>query len=499
MDAATTGSRSAGPLGLDDPRRAWQVIAALLVLYLVGFACFYPRVVMNVDESQYVHQTLMLLEGRSTIEVTDPLTGETFEKRPSTYPIGTALLMAPWVASFGWRGAFLVAPIALVLAVVMLGRWLQENGRSPLFSLLLFGFVPTLVMSRLAMSDMPSAAMVTLGLWLFWRGREGPPQRWLLAGFVFGASTALRPPNALTFLLLCAGTVIRWDRHWWALAIGGVAGSAVRLASSAFVLGDPFTARNSYLLELHTIGERLPLFLFGLLVLIPGGLVLSLLYRGDRRPEIVGTIVSFFVFFVFQRFSTVETSLQNRIVLALRYFLPLLPLMVFAMAESGPRLWNALQQRLEPTARDRTRRLAAVIVAGWLVGLGLASFGVHWFLHSRSARLAEMRETIVSHVEGRVIVTNWSGTGKFLPDLDLEYAPLDRRQVEPAVLVSLAKRYDGLLIVLLDRTDSEWFRNETAVNATYIDRVEPEPELLLDRRFSPTERLRIWQMSGESN
>ena len=30
MDAATTGSRSAGPLGLDDPRRAWQVIAALL-------------------------------------------------------------------------------------------------------------------------------------------------------------------------------------------------------------------------------------------------------------------------------------------------------------------------------------------------------------------------------------------------------------------------------------------------------------------------------------
>ena len=202
MDATTTRSRSAGPLGLDDPRRAWRVIGALLIVYVAGFACFYPRVVMNVDELQYVHQTLMLLDGRSTIEVTDPLTGEVFEKRPSTYPIGTALLMAPWVASFGWRGAFLVSPIALVLAVVMLGRWLQENGRSPLFALLLFGFVPTLVMGRLAMSDVPSAAMVTLGLWLFWRGRDGPSHRWLLAGFVFGASAALRPPNVVTFLLL---------------------------------------------------------------------------------------------------------------------------------------------------------------------------------------------------------------------------------------------------------------------------------------------------------
>ena len=109
------------------------------------------------------------------------------------------------------------------------------------------------------------------------------------------------------------------------------------------------------------------------------------------------------------------------------------------------------------------------------------------------------RETIVDYVEGRVIVTNWSGTGKFLPDLELEYAPLELRHVEPALLVSLAKRYDGLVIVLLDRIDSAWFRNEMASNATYIDRVEPELELLLDRRFSPVERLRIWEMSGDSD
>ena len=39
-------------------------------------------------------------------------------------------------------------------------------------ALLVVGFVPTLVMGRVAMSDVPSLALVVLGLWLFWRGIE---------------------------------------------------------------------------------------------------------------------------------------------------------------------------------------------------------------------------------------------------------------------------------------------------------------------------------------
>jgi hypothetical protein len=482
------------PIGLGDPRRAWRIVLALLAIYVVGFAIFHPRVVVNVDESQYLRQTLLLLEGRSTLEIMDPLTGESIERLPSTYPIGTAVLMAPWVAAFGWRGAFVVAPIALVLAVVLLARLLRDEGRSPAFALLLLGFVPTLVMGRVAMSDMPSTAMVTLGLWLFWKGRRGRAGTWLLAGVVIGASAALRPPNVLAFVPLCLGTVVRRDRGWWALAAGGAAGMTLRLASSAFVLGDPFAARTPYIFEPQTLDERLPLFLFGLLVLVPGGLVLSLAYRGERRAEIMGTVVFFFAFFLFQKYSSVETSLRNRIVLALRYFLPLVPIMAFAMSESVPRLWSALLARLGPRARAGTRAVATIALWGWIAGLGAASFGVHWFMHGWAANLAEMHDTILEHVGGHVVLTNWSATRKFISELELGSMPLDRESIPPADVAALAARHGGLILVFLDRTDSEWWREQTERNAEYLEALRPAPELLLDRRVSPTDRLRIWRV-----
>ena len=494
-----TASEEQGPGSLSwiaDPQRAWRWIVLLCAVYLVAFACFYPQLPVNDDEAQYIRQTRLLLQGASVISLEDARTGELQEFRPSTYPIGTAVLMAPFVAVGGWRAAFVLAPLSLFAALWLLGRWLQQEGRSPAFALLLFGFVPTLVMGRVAMSDVPSAAIVALGLWLFWLGLRRGPAVWLAAGFVAGASAAFRPPNVLVFLPLCAGTVLRRDRNWWALALGGVAGSSLRLVSSAFVLGDAVAIRTPYILEVATIMERLPLFLFGLLVLLPGGLVLALLYRGERRPEVTGTVLFVFGFFLLQQYSSVETGFAKRIVLALRYFLPLLPLMIFAMAESVPRLWQGMLQRTASPRREQLVSLARATLAAWIAMLVVGAIGVNVFMYRWATSVAEIHDSILETTDGAVIVTNLAGTKKFIHELDLAYLPVKRSLIEPEELVTLAKRHGELYLVLLDRTDSEWWRSQTADNAAFVARLPGEPELLVDRRPTSTDRLRIWRFSA---
>ncbi len=117
--------------GPGDTRLAWRLVLALLLLYTLSFAFFYPRVATNSDEAQFIQQTRLLLEGTVTASVTDPFTDRTFESWAATFPVGTAALMTPFIAAFGWRGAFLVPCLGLVLGVTLSARWLQQEGHSP--------------------------------------------------------------------------------------------------------------------------------------------------------------------------------------------------------------------------------------------------------------------------------------------------------------------------------------------------------------------------------
>ncbi len=47
---------------------------------------------------------------------------------------------------------------------MILGRWLEGSGFSPLYALLFMGFLPALVLDRVAMNDLPNALCTTLGL-----------------------------------------------------------------------------------------------------------------------------------------------------------------------------------------------------------------------------------------------------------------------------------------------------------------------------------------------
>jgi hypothetical protein len=489
LEALGLGDRSAGGA------LAWRILLALLLVYVISFALFYPSGgATNDDEAKYLHQARLLLEGRSAVTRIDPLTGEPSEDLPSTYPLGVALLTAPFLAVLGVRGAFLVPLLSLVAAVVLTARWLAEERRSPLFAALLLGFPPALVLGRVCMSDVPSAAVVSLGLWLFWRGLDRGAGWWVASGFVAGASLILRISNSLVFLPLFAGTVLRRERRCLALIAGGIAGLAVRLASMRFYFGDAFFERSWYVFTPDTVMERLPLYLLGLLVFVPAGLLLGLAYRGRRWPELTATIALFFCFYLFQEFSTVETGPSKRLVLALRYFIPLLPLICFAMAESLPRWWGRMTRRSAPAARGRLERIAAGVLASYLLGVGVAAAAVHPIFARWTASQEAIQSAIIRHAGDAVLVGNLHAFLKFLPMLEARFHPLTRNETSNEQMATLVSRHGEFMLVLLDRSDSEYWRRDSLLNQRFVDALDPAPELLFDERLSPTDRLRIWRV-----
>ncbi len=484
-------------LGSNEGRRlAGQIVLALLLVYVAGFASFYPSTPTNTDEAMYLRQAQLLLAGDGTVPRIDPLTGATREFRPSTYPPGTAALMAPLIWVAGWRGAYLLPLLSLVAGVLLTARWLADEGRSPLFALLVLGFPASLVLGRVCMSDAPSLAVVSLGSWLFWRGLAGSGRWWLTAGFVAGASTLFRPTNVLLFAPLFAGTVLRREPRCLLLVSGGLAGLAVRLVAHASHFDDSLYERIAYPFSPETVMERLPLYLFGLLVFVPGGLAAGLAYRGRRRPELVATVVLFFLVYVFQVYGMTEVGLVRRVVLALRYFIPLLPLLAFAAAEAVPRWWTRLLAGASPARRESLERGARHLVVAWIATLALACFGVHWAFDRWSRAQAEIAEVIHARTgDGSVVVTNLPATEKFLRELHRKYMSVSRVSVQQGDLERLLERHGSFFIVFVDRSDSDFFRRDQQENAAFVEMIDPPPELEVDRHVSGNERLRIWRVS----
>jgi 4-amino-4-deoxy-L-arabinose transferase-like glycosyltransferase len=498
------GSLLARLAGESGRRLAWGIVLALCLTYAAGLFAFYPRLAINDDEAMYLRQARLLVEGSPTVVRIHPLTGEESEFRPSTYAVGTAALLAPFIWAAGPRGAFVVPMLALLAGVLLTARWIADEQRSPLFALLALGFVPALVLGRVCMSDTPSFAVVSLGLWLFWRGiggadpREPAPARgwWLGAGFVAGASLVFRPTNALLFAPLFAGTLLRRERRFVLLLAGGLAGTAVRLVAHALHFGSVFFERATYRFSPETIHERLPLYLFGLLVLFPGGLLAAFAYRGRRRPEIAVTTGTFFLAYLLQAFSMVETGWPRRLVLALRYFIPLLPILAFATAEVAPRWWRA-RLPADAARRARVERGTSRLLGAALAGLALAVVGVHAGLDRWSSRQARIAEAMATHVPNdRVLVTNIAATRKFLSEVDRRYLTLERADLEPGDFDELLARHSEFTIAFLDRSDSEYFRRNARQNAELIARLVPRPVLELDLQISPIEHLRVWRVTA---
>jgi hypothetical protein len=480
-------------------RAAQRIVLAACLLYALGFAAFFPNAVTNDDESIYLRQAQLALKGIASIPMVNALTGETEQHYAGQYPYGTALAMLVPMALGGWRAAYLIPCASLLGGVLLLARWLRQEGRSPLFALLLLSFPPDLVLGRVAMSDVPSLFAVVLGLWLFWRGIAGGFGYWLASGFVAGASILFRESNPIPFAPFFAGAVLRRDRNVWALVAGGLAGLGMRIAANLFFLGAPFHYRSPYVLALGTLLDRVPLYSLALLVFVPGGLVLALLYRGRRWPELCIAVAAFVTAYLIQEYYVDTTSPLKNMVVTPRYMIPIVPVIVFGMAESVPRLWRRWLEGMSRVARDRLRTAAGGVVAVWIAAAMAASFAVHPAFARWSGSRAEIRDAIGSAIDPQaVILTNFMATRKFLPELDMKYLAVDRATIDVDDARALVQRYPETYIVFLDRSDSAHWIRDAEWNAEFIRAIEPPPQLIYDRQFTATDHLRIWRARLEN-
>lgn len=483
------GRRAAGPAG---------ILAALAGIYLAAFLAFYPQVPMTVDEHAYVLQSQFLLRGGTSLIRPHPVVSSPANVTAAQYPLGTSLTMAPFIALLGERGAFLPPLLGLLAGVLFTALWLRSAARPVLFAGVVLGFPASLAMGRMALSDAPSLGLVALGLWLFWRGIGSRPSWWLGSGFVAGASLLFRETNVIPFAGFFAGALLRRERNTWALVVGGLLGTSLRLVSSQLAYGDPFFAKTDSGFGLQYVSYALPLHLFGLLFLVPGGLAAALLYRGPRWQELLASVVVFlgvYVSFVHQ--VGAQSTQASRVILELRYYLPLLPLLAFALADVVPRLGRRILEGLAARRRRLARRLAAAALALWVGGLATAAVGVNGYLAVRSRTDAAIRDTLLAHVEtDAVVVSNAVATMKYFPVLAFDYPVTDIERLSDWQLEDLVRRHAEYYLVILDRTDGgPWWLARSRQYESRIASLEPVPRLVLDTWPSPTRRLRIWRVA----
>jgi hypothetical protein len=474
-----------------------RILLALIAIHAFGFVSFYPDVVTVSDETSYVLQTRLLAEGTNEEIVSDPFTGGFIRTgRLTHYPLGTALLALPFFWVGGWKFVFWMPFIASLLALWATTNWLKAEGRAPLFAAILLAYPQTIVFSRLCMSELPSLLIVSLGLFFFWRGLDGKRVvYWSAAGLLAGLSILIREGNALFFAPFFLGAHQRRDSRLWVLLATGAAGVGGRLLAHKLYLDDAFYIRPPLAFGAQYIASNIPLYTAALMVLVPGGLLFSLLYKGRRRPELIVAVAAYFFLHLVYSFSGSESGFIKSLVIGPRFFIPLLPLLAFSMAESVPRLWAVAISRWSAysTRLESLGRMAAV---GWLSGVAILIISIHAGHHFWSDGQAAIRDAIYHHTpEGSVIVTDSRATGKFLDSIYGNRIALSRHWLDRDKAEILVRRNGSIFIVQLDRSESAFWKTVAQENTDYREAYTLPMRLVLDRTFSSTERLRIWAVT----
>lgn len=473
--------------------RPWGILLGVLACYCVGFFWFYPGVVTVSDEASYLLQAKYFAQGRLRAPAVDPMTGETTLKVGSEYPVGTSLLIAPFFLAGGLRGAFLFPLVMLAAAVLLTAKWLEEAGHSPAWAILVLGYAPTLALGRIPMSDLPSAVVVALGYWCFWKGIAGPKQWWLWSGGVAGLSLLFRETNILLFAILFAGALLRRERQWSLLCVGGAAGAALRPLSAAIMFGDPLFHKAVLPgFGLDLLGRNLLIYGIALLIFFPGGLLASVFYAGPRKTELQWTTFVFVAFYIVYQYSGAESGFLKSLILGPRFCIPLTPLLAFQMADVAPRLWKRLEARWTLPAGRRSALLAASVA-----GVAVAALGVNWGMARYTKADAMIRAECARQIpEQSVVIGNSMALRKYLNGVYGEYTLLDFRFAPPDLVERLLRRESRIFFVTLARRQSEFWQAEHEQENAYLQTLQHPVTVVSDHHIDAARHLTIGVMQA---
>lgn len=444
-----------------------SLILPILTLIII-FTITYPGVIVLKDEANYIRQAHAFAEGAINVDRYDPYSGEKHRVRVSDYPPGTSFVTAFFVKAGGWQASFWMSLLALVGAVIITGLFLKIASLSPVYALILLIFPPALVMGRVVSSDVISATVVATGLWAFWAGLKTISKEtlkwnpyWFTAGLIAGLSLLFRESNALIFAPLFLGAVIRKEKEWVWLLIGGLAGVMARLAASITIFGSAFYAKDpQFGFSFAALLQNLPAYLTALLIMVPGGLLFTLFYQGKRKPEVITTIFLFTAFYLFYGFSGQMSGGLIQWVLGPRFYIPLLPLFALVLAEVLPRLtaqWALIDENW------------FLFRNGVFVGILILIVVIHTGMDRWTEVHRDIQNIITETVPaGSTVIMNNEATLTYINELQGYTERVDFVYLQEENLGLPEQAY----VVFLQRTGSDYWRNFAQQENEFLNRLQ---------------------------
>jgi hypothetical protein len=437
-------------------RKNWHIV--LVILYATGYLLFPPRVLVINDEERYVAQALAFAHGELNLPGATPLLPAVPQRTASDYPPGTSLLQAVAVRVVDWRAAGFISVLGMLGLALFTAKLLRALALPVEFALATLAFPGTLFFGRVAMSDVPTAAMVSLTLWLT-VSCDGKPLRSIAAGVAAAGTLLFREPTALLIVPFVAGAIVRRRCVPAGLLLGGAFGVGIRLLVSAAMFGDAFHVRNSgYGFSIAAAIANFPLYVVVLLALFPMAALLPFLYRGPRRAEMIVAFGGYALLFLFYDYRPwQENGIAKGTLLASRFFIPALPLLAVMAGHVLTRVRHPLLERLR----------AAVPAA--YVAVAVAMIVVHPLFR----RLEAQPFGIVRELQRRTtaktpIVINEKAIGKYLSPVYSERQLIWRDFATRELLLPICLKHGGLQIAFLDRSDSELFRADAEANDRFL-------------------------------
>jgi hypothetical protein len=273
-----------------------------------------------------------------------------------------------------------------------------------------------------------------------------------------------------------------WRRERaWALGAGFCAGAAIAGVVRHLILG---SAINQAIFISYfspaAVPVSAPFYAFVLLGLVPGGLIAVAAYKGAWRRELQATVALQLTICLFYLYSGQDSGPIERIAVAGRYFIPLLPMMTIAWADVASRHL----QRLRP------------LVPAACVALCIAAFSVHPVMHAWSVDDAKIARDIVSTAAGGTVIVSTSQR-KYVSPI---YGPMTRVwtvDAPPDRLAELAPQPGEIYLVLVSRTETAakeevWAFGAQSYVASVRDWCQLEP--VRDQWYGSHRRLRMWRV-----
>ena len=257
------------------------------------------------------------------------------------------------------------------------------------------------------------------------------------------------------------------------MAAAAAAGAAVRVVGSVAVYGQAFHSNPGIFgFSLGAPEHTIVVHFVALMAFVPGGLLFAALYRGSRRAELLATVALFVAVHLFYDYNAASSGGIKQLILAPRYFCPLVPLLAFAMAESVPRLWSRYETGF--VGRFGSRQFSADgIVAIAAVIVACEATVVNW-RHAAWSRgeLAIVEALYAGTTPGTPVISNLILTKKYLNELyERQFGRRvvgDIDSVDFGRLDTLLAKNPSIDVALLDRRDSPEWRSAADSDASRL-------------------------------